>query len=506
MQKQKFAEAEQKILEITAYDKEAISAIYSDKPITFLKIFRPDIKHPKKLRKIFADIWLGRAGDQIIVKAPRGGGKSEFLGSLGFCLWYFKDYSIVDMGGSFAQAKIVYNYFTSIIFSDERISKTIEKEPTMEKTENVNGKYFKCVAASPKSVRGPHPDALLGDEVCEIKDDLIDSAIPMVDASEHPITILTSTFHKVFGFFQETWDNAEALGYKRYSWDIFDVVKEFDSAIWDNKELNEQIPDLQKLKAMAKGRNGDPDGWVPVKNIIKAWRSKRSLDWFMVEYMGSRPSVAGLVLNPEDVDTSIFDDEQETCYNYTKGAECIIGIDWGFSSMTAVVDFMRYKNDQVVELVSQNYEQVRSEIIIRDVVEMVEARGHQFIYADSAGKFENADLQNELDKKKLKCEVIEVVFSKYKEEMVGNYRAYFEREKIKIPASHKVAKWQHKRYRYQPGTNKPVKKDDHVPDATMCALKHWMLGDSEPQTFKDINNSMPSDSKPLTAGLRDAIF
>jgi hypothetical protein len=179
------------------------------------------------------------------------------------------------MGGSENQAKEVYNYFTSYCYVGERLE-GIPKDPTITHTENDKGKYFKAVTASPKQVRGPHPDFLLIDEACECKDELILAALPMVNSSPEPIVVITSTFHKLFGLFQETWDAADEMGYTRYSWDIFDVVKPFDPAVWKDKEYNRQIPDFQDLRKLAEGRTGDAEGWVPIENVIQAWRGKPS--------------------------------------------------------------------------------------------------------------------------------------------------------------------------------------------------------------------------------------
>ena len=493
------------LLSMIGDQPELFRDIYKDMPITFLKTFDLATKWPKKLRQIFAEIWTGKSGPNVIIAAPRGGGKSRMLGSLGFSLFYFKDRSVIDMGGALSQAKIVYGYFSSIVYSDPRILATLPDEPMMEHTVGCNKNYFRCVAASPKAVRGPHPDVLMADEVCETPDELVDAALPMVDTSQTPLRVLTSTFHKVFGIFQEIWDKADELGYKRYQWDIFDVVKTFDPVIWDDADLNRKIPDLQKLKEHAAGRTGDEEGYIPITNVINAWRSKRSLDWFLVEYLGKRPSAAGLINDPIDVDNASFDIETSPQYNYVEGAEVVGGIDWGFSSMSVWVSLMRHTDDVKVQLDCRTYSQVTSDIIIDEICNDVKAHGIRYIYADSAGKFENAALQKELSKRRLQCKVIEVVFAKEKfDGMLGNYRAHFERSKIKIPKKHQIALWQHKRYRYAPNTNKPQKKDDHVPDATMCALQHWPLGEHKGK-INDIKMT-GGEETPITAGLRNKKF
>ena len=479
--------------------------IYQKKPITLIKTFYPQILWPKKFRRIFAQIWLGKAGKKVIITGPRGGGKSVLMGALGFSFWYLRKYSVVDMGGSLAQAKIVYGYFSNIVYSIKAALKFCKKDPLMEHTESKEDNYFKALPASPKAVRGPHPDILLADEVCEAKDEIVGDALPMVTSSENPLTILTSTFHKIFGAFQEIWDQADELGYTRFSWDIFDVVKSFDSNIWNDQKLNRLIPDLDKLKKLAKGRTGDSEGWVRIENIIDAWQGKRSIDWFLVEFMGTRPSASGLVNDPIDVEAAVFDVLEKEVYSYIKGAETIGGIDWGFSSMTANVVFMKHLDDVKVQLKNRNYTQVASEIIIEDACEDVKKYGIKRYYCDSAGKFENEAFKREIKKRRLKCKVVEVVFRQEKEMMLGNYRAHFQRRKIKIPIECKEAKWQHKRYRYIPGTDKPVKKDDHIPDATMCAFQHWPLG-KDPQHFSNLPDHDKTVLPTVSEGILDKKF
>jgi len=338
----------------------------------------------------------------------------------------------------------------------------------------------------------------------------------MVDSSQRPLVIMASTFHKIFGIFQETWDAAEERGYLRIQWDIFDVCKTFPADYWERDDIK-NIVGIEKLKKHARGRTGDPNGWVPIENVIQAWKEKPTDDWFEVEYLGSRPSAAGLVLKPEDVDRAMFDSQIEKRYNYIKGAVVVLGIDWGFSSMTAVTEFMGHRDQVVVQLDCKTYHQISSDAIIKEVVEKVRAKGIRFIYADSAGKFENVALQNALNKEKLSCKVIEVVFGAEKEEMLGNLRAHFESGKIKIPrkvirrgeyVTNNEAYWQYKRYRYQPGTDKPLKKDDHIPDSTMCALQHFKLGKFARSLVVDQDKPITKsqNDKPITAGITKKIF
>ena len=484
--------------------------MYKEKPITLHQTYRTlePMKWPKVIKVAYAKIWSGRH-PRVIIKAPRGGGKSKLLGTIGFNLWFLKSRKVVNMAGSAVQATQVYSYFRDYCdIHPSIVSDYVDGEPLAIKTTGIDGNYFSSITASTKQTRGKHPDALISDETCETADELVYSALPMVNDSKHPLVIMASTFHKIYGIFQETWDNAEERGYLRIQWDIFDVCAKFPADIWDREDIK-NINGIERLKRHARGRTGDPDGWIPIMNVIQAWKEKPTEEWFEVEYLGSRPSAAGLVLKPEDIDDAFFDEAKETRYRYVKRSTTVLGIDWGFSSMTAVTEIMGYRDGIVVLTNNKNYSQVKSSEIIKEVVQMVKDKGIMTIYADSAGKFENAELQNELVKAGLPCKVVEVVFSKEKVGMLGNLRAHFEQKKFKASLKFKEAYWQFKRYRYQDGTMMPVKKDDHIPDSTMCALQHFKLNVQRRKMIvpKDKDGSgKTAEKKQITAGLERKVF
>jgi hypothetical protein len=409
---------------------ETIRRRYGTKPIKLLQLIDPSMRFPKKLRFIFALIWLrqdqsGRHATRFIIKGPRGGGKSKILGAVGFVKWFLQTLSIVDMGGSLLQAQGVYNYFIGHIYAQTSILNALPGEPTINKTESDKGNYFKAVAASPKAVRGPHPDNLFIDEACETKDQLILDAMPMVNTSDYSQVVMTSTFHKIFGYFQETWDRAEELGWVRLSWDSFDVCQQFDRAIWHNERLTREIPDLnidqageKSLEHRSAGRTGDPEGWIPVANLIQAWREKGTVDYFDVEFMGSRPSAEGMVNDPEDVDACVIDEFGP--YAYRPNTDTAGGLDWGFAGQTSWVAMMAYKDNVKVQLENRLWTQVRSGVIISDIVQDVLKYRITTIHADASHQFENTDLRAEIKKaisalpeaEQFRCAVIEVPFGR----------------------------------------------------------------------------------------------
>ena len=528
-QKPKLDEIKQSFKDTAFKSPDDVRRRYGDKPISLLRLIDSDMRFPLKIRNLMTMLWKredmnGKPASRFIIKGPRGGGKSKFLGAFGFVDWYLKGRDIVDMGGSLEQAKGVYNYFAAHCFAQPAILSSLPKDPRIQRTVSDLGNYFKAVAASQKQVRGPHPHTLMIDEACETRDDLIESALPMVTASKNPLVVITSTFHKIFGKFQEMWDAADQIGYTRFSWDVLDVTMSFDPAIFKNEELLREIHDLaisqvgeDSFEARVAGRTGDPEGWFSIENVIQAWREKSSLDWFDVEFMGARPSAAGMVNKPEDVDACVFDlvggVKWPDDYRHRQGLESVGGVDWGFSSMTAVVGLHAGRDQLKIQHHNKTYTGTRSKVIIEDIIKCIRTYGWKVVYCDSAGKFENADLKAAINAEfadsDYRCRVVEVVFGKEKVGMLGNYRAHFQRRLMRIPnlANFKLAVWQHKRYRYEAESDKPIKKDDHIPDATMCALFHWPLGKVSSSIGKEnVENQRKGINSTITGGLMEKDF
>src|SRR3954471_8294525 len=101
-QKPSYYEAARKARAVILSDPESIRARFGNKPITLLRLIDPSIRFPKKLRVIFACLWLGQdlkgnPATRFIMKGPRGGGKSKMLGALGFAIWYLKMLNCIDM-------------------------------------------------------------------------------------------------------------------------------------------------------------------------------------------------------------------------------------------------------------------------------------------------------------------------------------------------------------------------------------------------------------------------
>jgi len=91
-----------------------------------------------------------------------------------------------------------------------------------------------------------------------------------------------------------------------------------------------------------------------------------------------------------------------------------------FQGMTAFEVFGAYKDNVKVQLESRTYTQVRSAVIIEDIVADVLKYRIKTIHADASHPFENADLRAEInkatfvasEKDQFRCTLVEVPFGR----------------------------------------------------------------------------------------------
>ena len=175
--------------------------------------------------------------------------------------------------------------------------------------------------------------------------------------------------------------------------------------------------------------------------------------------------------------------------NTATGAETAGGIDWGFSGMTVWDVGMAHKDNIVVELENRIWSQVRSGVIIEDIVEDVLAYRMKVIHADASHPFENADLRAAINKAIRSClsrsssaaqssrcrsagpiQIAEQKKTATASRQEGHQQEARHREggdARQLPRAtssaassasqvrNKAAIWQHKRYRYQKNSDKP---------------------------------------------------
>lgn len=450
---------------------------------------------------------------KVIFKSPRGGGKSKWASAFEFFVWYALDAEAVNCGGSEEQAKIVFEYCKAYIDHDPDAREIApEKLALAEKVTKAGLKpqpSLISVPASPKSVRGKHPGGetktpglLVMDEMCEMEDGIITDALGMLKGTPVPILVCLSTFHKMFGKFQEYWDS-EDIGFIKFDWEAFDVCEKCTYACetcvpefverycrvickcyMDYERDPETLPKWVPFNYVKNNATGEiikapgdigkvcPEcggtidhkarfterGWVTIKQLREDW-TMYDKDKFEVDVMGWRPSGANLVIDPTSLASCIV-------YNlkFNRRAYVRAGVDWGARGMAAAVLVQRLEDGRCETIDAWHKEANRASDVYEILKTWRKKYGLEIIYADSSHPYQNDELRHDHG-----FYVVEVNFNTEKQKGVGVLRNFFEKRLLYVDHRFELMVKQLKNWRKDRNGN--IKKvDDHYPDALMCAM------------------------------------
>ena len=387
------------------------------------------------------------------------------------------------MGGSKDQAEKVYSYLQEIIHDDPNIrlvkdmqSKTIKYSGISPSGKpRMNGPFISVLAASQKQARGAHPHrdrggVLVLDEEAEMDPDIVSAAIPQMANAKPSVIVRPSTFHKAFGTFQQVWDNAEAMGYSRYSWDCFDVCEpcEYDCAYC--------IPEFREEYCKGRAKNGE--GWLLIDEIKQGWRDKITVEDFEIEWLASKPSSKNLVIPPHLSEGSVravtFDPQNPDVGD---------GFDHGYATEACGVTVQNeggFDNPGGVKKVIdvRFYSNVPIDVKTQAEKEATRRYASKILNADSTGQ--GKDLNAYM--RRAGMTVRDIDFGKLKTVMIENKLWHMTRGLIWIDPKFVKAITQLKNW------NRTKKHDDHFPDALGCALLKWnmiaSLGRTSTKSFK----------------------
>jgi hypothetical protein len=466
-----------------------------EKPLVVMQklgLYDPDRHGPitPGIRDMVVDVCTGKIRNAVAA-ASRGGGKSMGVSFVEFFLVFMKDYDALNLGGSELQADQVYQYIMGYIESHSEFKNLIKGEPLQSKTETLNNAWIRVLTASSKSVRSPHAGGrkkdgrlagglLVIDEEAEAAPDIVEAALPTINTARPSVNMRVSTFHNAEGSFADVMDNAETMGYKKYTWDIFDVAERCDCT-GDGCQSEEQCfrqdhveeyidPDtgLQATRmlhrAYCNGRAKYANGWIPMEEIVTLWkRFKRNHARWEVEAMGSRPSTKGYVIKDRtkySENVTELDGDQL----YLPGWPVTIVVDWGTIAAGLEV-WQEQPGDNHCLIHCEQVEEAGDTQIIGKILSLRIKYESEFkeVAADigGGGNYLNPKLRSEYG-----LPVRDVNFGVEKEAAVAAWNIFNEANKIKYPAEYtqfdgQVKKWKRKAGHIQKG-------NDHLMDAAIC--------------------------------------
>jgi len=430
--------------------------------------------------QFIADFFYGRSKRGILWKG-RGCGGSLCAAIMIWLIMIYKHMSFIDLGGSMEQSRVVYEYVCAFWDAVPGMHDTLlEKDPLITLTKLVTGVQLKCIPASEKMARGKHLPGLVADEACQNDpnaDTTFKAAMQMSMSEPEHIIVLLSTFHHPVGLFQEIWDNAEQKGFKRYKWDCFDVMTKCEAGL-DQATSEDPIAQsfcrnecpLTTSEAVydehdqfvgnrfvgCDGRARKSHGFLPRENVINAMVLNEGSEIFRVEFACQRPMFSGPIYGLEAIENAMVDEMQ-----IDDNERTIVGIDWGVTEGVLIVGKDSYNGGpQILESRYLSVKLVGEYIKI--LSEWQEEYGHLEVYADSSHPFEIGDLEQ------AGFEVVPVDFATMKDYGIANLLKMFMYGKIRLLDDNTRLVDQLKSYRKDPKTGKPLKINDHGPDALLC--------------------------------------
>lgn len=373
--------------------------------------------------------------------AMRGSGKTLLLAVLSYLESVFKPRcGTTLLGGSLEQSQRGVAYLNGFWQQPDSPRRILIGDVAARGYKLTNGSWVSALAASQKSVRGPHPQRLRLDEVDEMSPEVFNASLGQPKSNYGIVDqiVVSSTLHHPFGMMSELIDSKEERGAVLYRWCVEEVRA--PRGFWTDEEIERK--QKQVTQAM--------------------WDA---------EYHLKRPTIGETIYDFESVDRAY---QRGKGLLFTPKVRTEAGIDWGHTC--TVMHLIQDTKDKFAAPESHRWEFVELTERCQQIADICLEKGVSTIYCDFAPKDSNITLLKILRKNRVPTKVLPVAFSKWKDRGIDVMRFLFEKNLIDI--ADKVAKEKLQKYHYKnPETDQVAKEDDHDPDAftAWAASKNYLL-------------------------------
>ena len=361
--------------------------------------------------------------------AMRGSGKTQALAVLTWLESVFKPRcGITVLGGSLEQSQRCVTYLDGFWNMPEVPRYMIVGDVAARGYRLTNGSWVAALAASQKSVRGPHPQRLRLDEVDEMPKEIFDASLgqPKANYGIPEQVIASSTLHHPFGMMAELIDNKDERGAVIYRWCVEEVRS--PRGFWDSGEIDRK----QRL-------------------VTKAmWDA---------EYLLKRPMMGETIYDFEMVENAYQRGKNE---KHVPGVRTEVGIDWGHTC--TVLHVIQNTKEKFIAPETYRWELVELTERCQQISDICIEKKVSTLYCDMAPKDSNITLHKIFKKNRVPTRIQPVAFNKWKGKGIDVMRFLLEKNLINI--TDKTAKEKLQKYHYKSMDQEIIaKEDDHDPDA-----------------------------------------
>lgn len=297
--------------------------------------------------KFLTDILMGWVQD-FLIWACRGGSKTYFLGLIS---WLFcgMNEGIENklLGGSQAQSEKAYKAMDDFWLHSKLSKEYLVDEPMKTRTDWKNGSNTEILTASTKSVRGPHPQILLLDEIDEMDEQIYDSALSQPQSKNNfkAMTGIASTNHRQIGTMGKAIQSANEGAFKLYKYCVWEVLESCKDYNCSTCKLSSLCPGKQMKNA---------DGYYKIDDFIGKL-SKLSMYVLKLDWLCDTPGSKDAVYAEEwDPDIHIVD------IDFNEKYDVWLSFDWGGADPFVIGAWQRFpekgwvKIDEIYETNTTN--------------------------------------------------------------------------------------------------------------------------------------------------------
>lgn len=405
----------------------------------------PDPAYCENHKSPLDALWDAYADEECysIWHAMRGSGKTLLLAILAYLDSKFKPRcGTTILGGSLEQSQKAIAY-SDQLWTRPGVAKglLIGNNISGRGYRLTNGSWVTALAASQKSVRGPHPQKLRLDEVDEMARDVYDAAMgqPKANYGIPDQVVAASTLHHPFGLMTDLIDKRDETGAALYQWCVEEVRA--PRGFWTSEEI------ARKQKQL-------------------------STSMWDAEYLLKRPMIGRSIYDFEAVERAW---QRGRGLSFERRGLIEAGIDWGHTC--TVMHLIQNTKERYINPETHRWELVELTERCQQIVDICKECGVSIIYADSAPKDSNITLNKILRNNYVRTKLHVVSFSKWKDTGIKTMQHLLEKNLLDI--ADKTTKEKLQKYHYKNEEQEIIaKEDDHDPDAftAWAVSKSWLLG------------------------------
>ena len=230
-------------------------------------------------------IWSGRSGSKTFLY----GGLNSWVKSCSK-----PRYETRILGGSKDQSLLSYEAMK--IFRDETDpdNSRLIKDILQSRADFVNKSKVSILTASMTAVRGPHPQALLLDEVDEIDNEVYEAALsqPLSKYGHKAVLGMFSTNHNVMGQMDKALANAKDKGHAIYKYCVWEVLESCRDYSCSTCKLSSLCPGKQMKEA---------DGYYTIEDFVGILETL-SMSMLSRDWLGIKVGLGDTVYEQEWID------------------------------------------------------------------------------------------------------------------------------------------------------------------------------------------------------------